>query len=452
MCGFFFASRPLSNQERNRVDYFLQRRGEKATVWSERPNGWIFAHSLLPLRKCNEVPQPIVAEGKLLLYAGELWDADYRTSDTLTLFERLISQGLEPTLKTSIGTWAVLWAHEDNGIIEFATDRVGEQPLHYAEHDKDLYVASEIKYLAALNIPLKLIKPARPGLVYRFDGSVSEFSYYQFQSRESPNALDSERTISTIREAIRSQIECSEPQQIGLLISGGLDSSIVAFHAAEFGITKAWTVALHEDAIDAVAAGKIAVKFDLDWKLVIAQPAHIDEALVRSETFNRSLLEECTLHIPLARSVAQSPTKILFTGTGADELFIGYKHLFRRYPKNEIQMRLVNDLYKLDARAMNKLYGSFCIELRNPFLHPTVLDYASSISAEALIGPDKSLKFPLRSSYSKYLDDISASPKKIARDTMGVRNHFEAKYGTNSRIFHSRWREFFSDFERLATY
>src|SRR5438552_11873622 len=98
---------------------------------------------------------------------------------------------------------------------------------------------------------------------------------------------------------------------------------------------------------------------------------------------------------------------------------------------------------------MHKVYGGNAIEVRNPFLHPIVRQYALQLHASTLIGPRMALKWPLRKAYAGILEAETTRPKKIARETMGAKAWFASRYPEGARVFHPLWKSVMGDRDRL---
>jgi asparagine synthase (glutamine-hydrolysing) len=248
---------------------------------------------------------------------------------------------------------------------------------------------------------------------------------------------------------VLSHIQSVDLQQAGVLLSGGIDSTIIAWHASQLGIRKAWTVAVHRHSLDAIAAEHAAGRLGLEWECFCCEPTPVELGVVAAEVVNRSVLEECCLHIALARHLSQRGIRVVLTGSGADELFVGYAHLFRRMPKELLQQRFVNEYFKLDLRAMNKVYGGSAVEVRNPFLHPAVVRYALQLDASILVGPKMVLKWPLRKAYADIFDGERTGPKRMARETMGAKEWFAVRYPDGAKVFHPLWKSIMGDPHRV---
>lgn len=407
------------------------------------------AHCLLPVRGKSPVLQPVETSQGSLLFSGELWDIDSGQSDTIAFGERIERFGFRRAVERSRGMWALVLVNSHRREMAFCTDVLGEQPLHYALVGSHVAVATEVKTLVAAGIPLAAIAHVRPGIVYEFDGTLKTTPYAAARSRNRWKTFDVEALRGRVARAVESHIQSVDLQDTGVLLSGGIDSTIIAWHASQLGVRKAWTIAVDRQAPDVIAAEQVAARLGLRWECICCEPKPIELGVVAAEVVNRSILEESCLHIVLARHLSQRGIRVVLTGSGADELFIGYAHLFRRMPRDLLQQRFLNEYFKLDLRAMNKVYGGCAVEVRNPFLHPAVVSYALQLHASALIGPKMVLKWPLRNAYADILDRHRTAPKRIARETMGAKAWFAARYPDGAKAFHPLWKEIMGNKQRV---
>jgi asparagine synthase (glutamine-hydrolysing) len=327
------------------------------------------------------------------------------------------------------GTWAVVLWDARTDAVTFATDRFGEQPLHYALYDDHLYLGSEIKFLVAAGVPLRLALHVQPDREYHFQKKqLSIVTRPSWQPTNRWHSFDSGRLRRRIERAVASQVQAVDQQRVAVLLSGGVDSTIVAYEAAKSGVRQAWTVAVDESAADAIAASLVAKRLGLDWTLLLAPPAQPELGVVTGETANRSIVEELCLQIHLMQELARAGVRVVLTGTGADEVFLGYAHLLGRVHVTELQKRFVCTHYRYDLRAFNKLAMGFAVEPRNPMLSHHVTDYARHLHGQVLLGPRRVLKWPLRRAYRDILEHTSGKGKLIARETMGAKQVFAKRF------------------------
>lgn len=453
MCGLFFSTNPSVTKSRSRIEAFIGRRGTRAPVWHEAKNGWIFAHALLPVQGERPFKQPVVKDDHVLVFGGELWTQhSVRRSDTEYLFQKLINSAPSRVCGRLDGMWAFVFSSARSGRIWFATDAVGEQPLHYAIQDSHLYIASEIKVLLAAGVAFRGVKHVLPGHLYSFRTQLRVVRYVP-SSEPEPWADFSDRALrKRISQSVSQQVRACDMQECAILLSGGIDSSIIAHEAAKLGIRRAFVVSMSDSDIDAVDAQFAARELGIKLESLVARPEPIRRTIARVEHANRSIVEELALHAILASHLNKRGIRILLTGCGADELFLGYKHLLGRVPHHELQRQFLSSYYRFDLRAFNKLYGGFALELRHPFLSRSVISYAARIHYKLLLGPKKIMKWPLRRAYSGILPtEITSKPKYIARESMGARQHFRPKYGESPYCYRPIFREVFRDYRSVSS-
>ncbi|MDO8476655.1 MAG: asparagine synthase-related protein [Candidatus Rokubacteria bacterium] len=400
------------------------------------PNGHVLAHSLLPIRGRAPRHQPAVGRRGVLAFTGELWDVTQNRSDTDVVLARLESIGPRKAFRSFHGNWAIVYLSSHDGYIHFATDRLGEQPLHFAYDGTRLSVATEIKTLVAAGHPFEAVRPVVPGIHYTYSGELFETTYKPGGSDAKYKSFCKRVLRRRIAEAVRSQAAAHDPRhEVVILLSGGIDSTIIAFEAAKSGVTRAFTVAVDARAPDAINAARVARELGLDWELVLAPPASPTSAVACAEIANRSIVEELCMHLHLAARLQELGIHIALTGSGADELFVGYGHLLGRVPHHALQERFLSTYYRFDLRAVNKIYGGYQVEVRNPFLSRHLVEYARRIPGDVLIGPSRALKWPLRETYRDVLGAFSTRPKLIARETMGVKSLFQKRFGLSPYIY-----------------
>ena len=432
------------------ITFILNRRGTNDTVWYQDTNGYVFAHTLPITRGKEPLKQLIIDNEGILLFTGELWNVPSNEPDALVFLQRIRTYGLSHAIKNTHGNWAFVYWDNKNKYLSFATDEVGEQPLHYAYLNENIYVASEIKILVSAGVPLRFIHHVRPCNLYRLKGGLQISPTRLLTARNRWNSFNPDILHQRIAKAVKEKTTSVDLQRIGLLISGGIDSTIIAYEASLLGIRRAWTIVADPNSIDAVRARIIADKFNLDWTLIIAQPRSPEIGIIMGEVSNRSIVEELCLHVILAQLISKDGIRVVLTGTGADEVFIGYSHLLGRVHKTLLQERFLLSLYRYDLRAFNKVFMGYGVKVRNPFLSRDVIIYALQLHADILLGPSRILKWPLRLAYGDLLGHLDNQQVLIARETMGVKRIFEEKFGSSPYIYRKVWQQVLKDHNEIT--
>lgn len=457
MCGFLATNKPANKDVMGRA---IRHRGTRKPLFDHRAD-FTFCHALMPVQGVGAVPQPYSENSDaLLLYQGELWHHPGEASDTRYLFTQLDTDGPRAALPRLNGMFSFVWW--DGRYLWFGCDPFGEQPIYYYHHGgggffNTLSVASEIKGLRAVGHPFATIRSALPGTLYRFSsdtGELTEERYHRFDfNKPRTDEFDHDELRGMVAAACYEKFHANSLQKSALLLSGGVDSAIIAYELSKLGVTRAFTVGTEKDSVDAINARAVAGRYGLHLTEVVCKTFDIDTSLAVTEMRNRSMAEEYVCHLALARCLADSGYRVVFSGAGADELFMGYSYYLRfigKHQRAELQQRFIENYHKMDLRIMNKVFMAAAVEVRSPFLSTALADYALTLDPNALlVGPKNQMKFALREAYSDIIPS-ARNPKLIAVETMGVKELYARRHGTtNPRIYYKRFGEIFEDNELL---
>ncbi|NCQ29829.1 MAG: asparagine synthase B, partial [Armatimonadetes bacterium] len=213
----------------------------------------------------------------------------------------------------------------------------------------------------------------------------------------------------------------------GLLISGGVDSSIVAAVAAKFKTkrietheqTEAWWPSLHsfsvglESSPDTAFARKVANHIGtVHHEIVFTVQQGLDvlsDVIYHLETFDTTTIRASTPMYLMSRWIKSMGIKMVLSGEGADEMFGGYLYFHKAPNAKEFHDETVRKLFKLhqyDCLRANKSTAAWGLEARVPFLDKEFLDYAMNINPEEkMITKDRMEKYILRKSFEGYIPD-----------------------------------------------
>ncbi|MFC5440194.1 asparagine synthase B [Rhodanobacter ginsenosidimutans] len=309
-----------------------------------------------------------------------------------------------------------------------ARDPIGVCPLYWG-HDAQgrLCVASEMKALATLCAD---VAPFPPGHVY--DSAVGELrQYYKKDWREYANTRGHDLTPAALREAFEQAVHRQLMTDVpyGVLLSGGLDSSLVAACAARFAReriedndrSEAWWPRLHSFAIGLegspdLAAAQIAadalgtVHHGFVYTFAEGLDA-IPEVIRHIETYDVTTIRAATPMFLLARRIKAMGVKMVLSGEGSDEIFGGYLY-FHKAPSaeafHEETVRKLDTLHSYDCLRANKSMMAWGVEARVPFLDLEFLDTAMGLDAKhKMAGNGKIEKHVLREAFD------GALPKEI---------------------------------------
>jgi asparagine synthase (glutamine-hydrolysing) len=243
---------------------------------------------------------------------------------------------------------------------------------------------------------------------------------------------DTDRLRSALESAVTSHLMTDVPY--GVLLSGGLDSSIVAALTQQHALrrvedderSEAWWPRLHSFAVglegspDLAAAEKAAkhigtvhhgFEFTLQEGLDV-----LDEVVYHLETYDVTTIRAATPMFLMARKIRAMGIKMVLSGEGADEIFGGYLY-FHKAPDarsfHEETVRKLERLHWYDCLRANKAMAAWGVEARVPFLDRDFLDVAMSINPrDKMIGPGRIEKHILRLAFQDLLPESIAWRQK----------------------------------------
>ena len=307
-----------------------------------------------------------------------------------------------------------------------ARDPMGVCPLYWG-HDAQgrLCVASEMKVLVGVCADVAAFPP---GHVY--DSASGELRrYYHKLWRDYANTRGHELAPGALRtafeQAVRRQLMTDVPY--GVLLSGGLDSSLVAACAAQFarrrveegGRTEAWWPRLHSFAIGLdgapdLAAAQVAAEAlgTVHHAFVYTFQEGLDalpEVIRHIETYDVTTIRAATPMYLLARRIKAMGVKMVLSGEGADEIFGGYLY-FHKAPSaeafHEETVRKLDALHCYDCLRANKAMLAWGVEARVPFLDLEFIDVAMGMDARCkLAGRGRMEKTVLREAFAGALPE-----------------------------------------------
>jgi len=301
------------------------------------------------------------------------------------------------------GIYAFALWDAQQGRYLIARDPLGVCPLYWG-HDGDgrLWVASEMKALARHCHDVAVFPP---GHVY--DSSTGELTFFHERAWRDYDAVKGKTvTPQALREgfeqAVHRQLMTDVPY--GVLLSGGLDSSLVAACAARFARQRvedddraeAWWPRLHSFAIGLqgspdLAAAEVAAKalgtvhHGFTYRFEEGLDA-LPDVVRHVETYDVTTIRASTPMYLLARRIKAMGVKMVLSGEGADEIFGGYLY-FHKAPNarafHEECVRKIGALHQFDCARANKAMMAWGVEARVPFLDLEFLDLAMGMDAQA---------------------------------------------------------------------
>jgi len=318
------------------------------------------------------------------------------------------------------GTFALAVASAD-GRFAVARDVLGIAPLYWARRDDTVLFASELK--AFDDDWRDLVEPFPPGHAWTpEDGLIAGPAFpgsgpvllKSVAPQDDPPAWVFDAVRDSLVRAVERSLEAAHP--IGVLLSGGVDSSIVAAIAAKVCADRGerlptFSVGLAGSS-DLAAAKKVADHIGSDHhELVYTAEDAIDlvpQIIAELESFDPKLVHSAVAHHMVA-ALAAKHVKVVLAGEGADELFAGYSHFGQYDDGDELHSELLTTLEELHIggiQRVDRIAGAQGIEPRVPFLDMDVVELAMALPPEwKLIEDDRPAKWLLRRAFDGWLPD-----------------------------------------------
>ena len=442
MCGFVGAfdlnsgSKPidegLKEELRAQVLDMSKKIRHRGPDWSGVYTGdnAILSHERLSIVDPLSGKQPLVSDdGKIILAAnGEIYNHkeirkefegkyNFQTGSDceaiIPLYKKFRESGdFTLMIEKLSGIFAFALYDSENDIYLVARDEIGVIPL-YQGWDKAgrFYVASELK---ALEGECQTIEEF-PNGHYFYSKDEKPVRWYKREwenfdaVKNNPRATDDKGEIinPSVIEKVRNGLESAVKQQLmsdvpyGVLLSGGLDSSIIAAITQKFSKKRiesdskeaAWWPQLHSFAIglegspDLIAAQKAAdyigtVHHEVHFTIQEALDA-LPDVIYHIETYDITTVRASTPMYLLARVIKSMGIKMVLSGEGSDELFGGYLYFHKAPDAKEFHEELVRKMSKLhlyDCLRANKSLMAWGVEGRVPFLDKEFIDIAMSLN------------------------------------------------------------------------
>ena len=414
----------------------------------------ILAHERLSIVDPASGGQPLKSkDGKLVLAVnGEIYNhRDIRKSYE-GRYEFLTGSDCEVILPL-YREKGIHFLEELNGIFAFALydveknaflvarDPIGVIPLYMGWNDDgSIYVASELKALEGV---CRNIEPFLPGH-YWYSDEKKMVRWYkrEWESYEAvrENPADIDQLRDALEAAVKRQLMSDVPY--GVLLSGGLDSSIISAIARKYASKRieeddtqaAWWPRLHSFAVglkgapDLAAARKVAdfigtVHHEINYTIQEGLDA-IRDVIYYIETYDVTTVRASTPMYLLARVIRSMGIKMVLSGEGADEIFGGYLY-FHKAPDarsfHEETVRKLGKLHLYDCLRANKSLSAWGIEGRVPFLDKEFLDVAMRFNPEAKMAKEGRMeKWPLRKAFEDMIpQEIAWRQKEQFSDGVG---------------------------------
>tara|TARA_B100001093_G_scaffold330392_1_gene315422 strand:- start:2370 stop:4043 length:1674 start_codon:yes stop_codon:yes gene_type:complete len=402
----------------------------------------LLAHERLAIVDPQSGNQPIFSFDRNLILAanGEIYNHrilkenlkikyDFQTNSDCEIIIALYKEKGIDFLDDLNGIFGFVLYDEHLDQFLIARDHIGIIPL-YMGWDKfgTFYVASELKALEGICNKIEIFPPGH----YMSNKDRKPVKWYKRDwmkfSSVSKNETNFEVLQDALEKAVHRQLMSDVPY--GVLLSGGLDSSITSALAKKYSQNRiesddkksAWYPQLHSFAVglvgspDLKAAKLVAdhigsVHHEVTFTIQEGLDA-IKDVIYHLETYDVTTVRASTPMYLMARVIKSMGIKMVLSGEGADEIFGGYLYFHKAPNPEEFHketVRKLEKLYQYDCLRANKSLAAWGIEGRVPFLDKEFMDVAMRINPkDKMITNERMEKWVLRKSFESYL------PKSVA--------------------------------------
>ncbi len=410
-------------------------------------------HNLLSIVGCESGSQPIAYDNYVLVCNGEIYNfkelkskfgIDFKTDSDCEIIVRLINKFYNGSLYDAV----VKTIEQLDGDYSFAVydgrnfaavrDPVGVKPLYFGENgDGEIFAfASEKK--ALWKIGIKDVKTLPPNLMLynkeliKINNKLNEavnIPNLQVQTPPSKEILKKQ-----LKELLMTSVKkrISGLSKVGILFSGGIDSTIIAKIVDDLGVKACLYSVGHKDSADLKFAMETADKMNLPLKTRVVDVEDVRNYLMpvldAIEEFNIMKIGVGMPAYIAAEMAREDNMKVMLSGQGADELFGGYNRYLRFYEEKgekaqEDLMKDILNLYHVNLQRDDAVTMANSIELRVPYLDPDIINIAMNIPMKYKINRGDTLRKCILREVGAELgvpEEIVKRPKKAAQYGSGI--------------------------------
>ena len=413
----------------------------------------VLAHERLAIVDPKSGKQPLFSKDERYVLAanGEIYNHkdlrnltksfEYQTNSDCEVIISLFDKYRHKFIDRMNGIFGfVIYDKKENEFF-IARDHMGIIPLYIGwDKNKTFYAASELKALEGTCEKIEVFPPGQ----YM---SSKDFKYKKWYTRDwtnFENIKENETSLNDLKvgleQAVRRQLMSDVPY--GVLLSGGLDSSITSALAKKFSKkrienndkSEAWYPQLHSFSVglkgspDLKAAKLVSEHIgSIHHEVVFTVQEGLDaikDVIYHIETYDVTTVRASTPMYLMARMIKSMGIKMVLSGEGADEIFGGYLYFHKAPSAEEFHketVRKLDKLYQYDCLRANKSLAAWGIEGRVPFLDKEFMDIAMRINpADKMINSERMEKWVVRKAFKDYLpSEVAWRQKEQFSDGVG---------------------------------
>ena len=339
-------------------------------------------------------------------------------SDCEIILHLYKSYGIEKTIKELDGVFMFVLHDHNKDELYAGRDPFGVRPGFIGTKGKETFIASEAKPL--INTCDKVV-PFKPG--HWWQERTGELTRYHFHKVETLSKASESELLEGIRTRLEDAVKkrMMAEREIGTLLSGGLDSSLISALVNQYHVgppLKTFSIGM-PGSIDLEYAQTVATHLGTDHhQIQISEKDFLDAietVIYNIESYDTTTVRASVGNYLVSKFIREnSNCKVIFNGDGSDEVCGGYLYMRNAPSPSAFQSechRLVDEIHRFDVLRSDRSISSNGLEARTPFLDKEFVRYYLSIPAELkMFGGIKHLeKYLLRQSF----EGLNLLPKDV---------------------------------------
>jgi asparagine synthase (glutamine-hydrolysing) len=390
----------------------------------------------------NGIQPQVSFNGRLAVsFNGEIYNH-------VALRQELESQGVPfrtnsdtEVLANALQAWGPLALERLNGMYAFvavdlatgeflaARDPFGVKPLYVMQSKTGFLFCSEMRpLLDTIETGDVMLLPPGYALARR---ACVRFKSTVHPRSDAPVANDIKVLDRILADAVHVRMPPDLP--VATLFSGGIDSTLIAHYARQMRPDMPGYFVGDTSAPDFRYAADYAAQTGFDLRMVPFDAesddvfARIDQAVAASESFEPNLIRSAVCSLKAAERMHADGFRVALCGEGADELFCGYPPLEIAFDARDPNAGVIRDdllglMHRVSLQRVDRCSMRYQLEMREPFLDPTVVNYALGLDPSALVRDVDGLptgKMPLRALYDLYPGELPTSIRDRSKVQFG---------------------------------
>ena len=442
MCGIYWLlhTKPLSNEENSNINTNFKKgsgRGPDYSKLIKKNNNYIGFHRLSINDLSLNGNQPFEINDCILVCNGEIYnhkelieeyDLDLTSgSDCEVIIHLYKLFGISKTINLLDGVFTFVLYDKIEECLMVSRDFFGVRPLFISHTDDTLEVCSELKMCSTNQTRCIQFPPGKCMIFSMVDKEIKRTSCYNYYNLSLKSVITKgihEKVYKSLDNAVKKRVDNTE-RPIGCLLSGGLDSSIIAALVKRNMSTtqrlKTFSIGL-EGSVDIHFSRIMAKYLDSDHtEFIVTEKEmlyYIPEVIKTIESYDTTTVRASVGNWLIGKKISEnSDCKVIFNGDGADEVAGGYLY-FRAAPDNDAFdlecKRLLSHIHYFDVLRSDRSLSSHGLEARTPFLDRNFVETYLRIDINERVSKDKIDKHIIRESFKHILPDEILNRRKEA--------------------------------------